>query len=375
MGHGDRILIVKLSSMGDVIHTLPAAIAIRRAYPDAMLGWAVERRHAEIVRHQPFLDEVIEWDRRTMRTFRQFITRLRRGRWEVAIDFQGLLRSALVARLSGARRRIGYRPGRELAHWTYTQTIPLETMDRHAVERYLDLAGALSEVRTEPRLDRPYLHAAPPAAGPAADNRFPLAPTEDDLRAVDAFLSECGSDPATDRIVALAPECRREANIWPVEKFAEVARRLLGQPGVRVVLCGGASAAKLGDQIAAGSSKHLWRAEGRFGLLGSVELLRRAQVAVTGDTGVLHMAVAAAARVVALFGAANPVRTGPYCERAIVLSRQLECSPCFARRCPLNYDPPRCMDEISVDAVYRAVMRQLEAASCDHQQRPNRKTA
>ena len=371
----DRILIVKLSSMGDVIHTLPAARAIRDAYPEAVIGWAVERRHAEIIRDQPILDRVIEWDRRNRRTLWDFIRRLRRGRWDVAIDFQGLLRSAMVTRLSGARRRIGYRPAKELAHWWYTERVPLATMERHAVERYLDLAAALPGVVVPEPLERPYLDGREPLAGRPRGDRFPLVPTAADRREVDDFLHERGFDPSSQSLVVIAPECRREANIYPAVKFIELARRLLSHADIRIALCGGPSSAPLYEEIAEGLDGRIWRAEGRFGLTGSAALLKQAQVAVTGDTGVLHMAVAAGTRVVALFGPSSPLRTGPYCDRAILLHHRLDCSPCFGRSCPLGYDPPSCMDSISVDELYNAVMRQLTAAAEDRHRLPQRKSA
>src|SRR6185437_13118184 len=115
----------------------------RAAFPTARLGWAIEQGHAPLVRTQPWLDEVIEWPRQSSRSFYPFVRRLRQTRWEIAIDFQGLMRSALVTRLSGEPRRIGFRPSRELAHWFYTDTVPLVSMEEHAVERSLRLAAHL----------------------------------------------------------------------------------------------------------------------------------------------------------------------------------------------------------------------------------------
>lgn len=338
-----RILIVKLSSLGDIIHTLPAAQLLRAAFPRAWLGWAVEKAHAAALHGQPWLDETIVWDRRQSRQFLPFLKNLRRTRWDVAIDFQGLFRSGLATRASGAKRRVGYVPVKEMAHWFYTDRVERKTLDRHAVDRYLDLAAY---VAGEP-LAQP---------GPAS---FPLYPTIEDVRAVDVWLAEQGFRPDRERLVVLNPHCRKEANRWPAERFAELARRLLERPGLRVALTGGAAAKELCDRIAAPLGGAVWRADGKLSILGSAELYRRASLFVTGDTGPMHVAAAVGAPIVAIFGPANPVRTGPYTPRAIVLDKRLACAPCFARRCPLKYDPPLCLDRIGVDEALAASLQCL----------------
>ena len=338
------VLIVKLSSMGDVLHTLPAGLALRRALPEARIGWAVERAHAGLLAGQDWLDELIVWDRRNLRTFADFVRRIRAGRWEVAIDFQGLLRSGLVARLSGARQRVGYAPTRERAHWFYNRQVPLPTLDRHAVDRSLDLVRA----------------AFPNAAHDAMQPRFPLHPTPADMAAVERWLCEQRFDPARERLVVLNPHCRKDANRWPAERFRELVGRLLERPQTRVALVGGPIARELCDDIAGPYAGRVLRADGCLSLLGTAELFRRAQVVVTGDTGPMHIAAAVETPIVALFGPANPTRTGPYADNAIVLNRHLECSPCYARSaCPLGHAVPRCMDEIAVADVLVAIDRQL----------------
>ncbi len=370
------ILIIKLSSMGDCIHTLPALVAIRKAWPQATIGWAIEQSHAELIRDHPLLDEVIPWHRGTVRGALDFLRRLRRRRWDVAIDFQGLLRSAVVARLSGARRRIGYRPLREGAHWFYNDPVPLETMDRHAVERNLLLAAHLEGVTAPPPLVRPYLAEQPPADTRPQRDRFPLPLTQADRAEAAAWLSQMGYVASAHRLVVFCPDCRKPANRWPAHRFAQLADSLAANdPAVRIALCGGPGARARCDQIAEKSSVPMWRADGRFGLRASAALLEQAAVVVTGDTGPMHLAVAVGARVVALFGPANPLRTGPYCDRAIVLHRKLSCSPCFARHgCPLGDEPPRCMYEIDAQQVTAAVLDQLHRHQ-HPQQATRRKTA
>lgn len=342
-----RILIVKLSSLGDVIHTLPAGQRLRAALPDAHLGWAVERAHAGVLDRQPWLDETIIWERAARGGFFDFVRRLRVERWDVAIDFQGLLRSAAISRLSGARRVFGFSPSKEGAHWLYHRRVPLATMERHAVDRSLDLVRNVIE----------QLGAAT-AANSAPVRPFPLAPSKSDQLAVDDWLRQHRFH-AGERLILLNAHCRKDANRWPVERFTALASGLL-DAGFRVALVGGAVASGVCDAIAAPFGERIWRADGRLGLLASAELIRRADAFVTGDTGPMHIAAAMETPIIALFGPANPVRTGPYSDGAQVIQRSLPCSPCYARdRCPLGHAVPPCMSGITVDEVFQAVQTAL----------------
>ncbi len=354
-----NVLIVKLSSLGDVIHTLPAAQSIRASFPGCKLGWVVEKDHASLLHRQPFLDEVIEWDRRHWGSWAGFLRRLRGTKWDVVIDFQGLFRGGVMTWLSGAPRRVGYAPGREMAHWFYTDRVPLDGVRRHAVDRYLDLARWLGAALP----DLPVVLTAPggpstalPGDGPGL---FPIVSSDEDRAAVSHWLARHGFDADRDRLVILNPHCRRDANRWPADRFVGLARKLLAQPGIRVALAGGPVARTVCDDIARQLHDGVWRADGEFSLPRTAALFRQAKAIVTGDTGPMHIAVAVGAPVVALFGATSPVLTGPYAADAVVLDKYIECSPCLERRCPLNYDPPKCMDLITVEEVYDAVLARL----------------
>ncbi|MBL8830322.1 MAG: glycosyltransferase family 9 protein, partial [Planctomycetaceae bacterium] len=231
-----RILIVKLSSLGDVLHTLPAAQVLRRRFPEAHIAWAVEQLHAPLLADQPWLDERIVWQRTARGGFRHFIAQLRSQPWDIAIDFQGLFRSGLVTRLSGARRRIGAAQAREFAPLFYTERVTLPSLDVHAVEKSYELVKPLGAVDTRLPLVRPYLADQPPHASQDGRELFPLFPSQGDRAAVDRWCAEHGYDPTREQLVILNPDCRREANRWPIARFADVARRLLDQPGVRVAL-------------------------------------------------------------------------------------------------------------------------------------------
>jgi len=311
---------------------------------------------------QKHLDEVFVWDRRDVRGLPRFVHRLRAGGWDAAIDFQGLLRSGLFTWVSGARRRIGYTPSKEGAHLFYTERLPLDMSQYHAVERHLQLARLLDAELPGVPIERPYVQGAAyrgddRTARPAI---FPLHPSEQDHAAVEAWLARQKFEPARQRLVVLNPDCRKAANRWPTERFAEVARRLLQQKQLRVVLCGGPASRALCDEIDRLAGGGLWRADGQFGLLASTALIARAAVMITGDTGPMHLAVAMGTLVVALFGPANPRLTGPYASDAIIINQNLPCAPCYGRSCHLGFDRPPCMEGIEAAAAADAALRQIE---------------
>jgi heptosyltransferase-1 len=359
------ILIVKLSSLGDVIHTLPAAQALRRRFPDAHLAWAVERSHAGVLRGQPFLDDLIEWNRGTLRGWLDFIGRLRQTTWDTAVDFQGLQRSAIVTRLSGAKRRIGFGPGREHSHLWYNHRVTPPKSPLHAVEKSLRLLVTLGASFEGLPLARKYLgrgEASGRGSAPAASEMFPLPIGTAEREAVEAWLDAERIDTTRKPLAILNPHCRKAANIWPAVRYSALAEKLAAD-GAEVVVTGGPIAKSLCDEIAAPLGGRVHRADGVFTLLGSAELIRRANVFVTGDTGPMHIAAAVGTPIVALFGPADPLRTGPYAADAVVLTKRLPCSPCFASQCPLGHAEPPCMTDITVEEVHNAVRRRLSEAA------------
>lgn len=363
----ENLLIVKLSSLGDVVHTLPAAQALRARFPRAHLAWAVESAHAAVLAGQPFVDETIVWERGRGTGLVSFLRRLRRRRWQLAIDFQGLFRSGFVAWASGAERRLGFDQRRELAHWWYTERIPVSPVELHAVERSLELVRWLGAEFAACPPHRGYLQhdsaggvqhgdgAASTAFEPA--RWFPLHPSAADHRAVEVWLRKHGFDRRDRPLVVLNPHCRKPANIWPAASYAAVARALMAL-GLGVVLVGGTAAQRVCDAVAAAAPGVL-RADGQLGLLASAVLFGRAKAMVTGDTGPMHLAAAMGTPIVALFGPASPIRTGPYTDRAEVISTKLSCRPCFGRCCKLGYVQPPCMELISVSRVVSAVQRAM----------------
>lgn len=357
---GPRVLIVKLSSLGDVLHALPAVAALRRLWPDVHLGWAIDSSFAPLVANLPTINETIVWNRGERGGFRRFISAVRARPWDIALDLQNLFRSALVTRLSGARRRCGVRPSRELAHWFYNEPITLSPGVPHAVDRTLEIVAHFGASLPGLPAALPFVRHDPPRPWQRGPELFPLLRKPADVAAAERWLSVNAIDPTRERLVLLHPHCRRPANVWPAQKFRDLARRLLNLPGVRVALCGGAAASALCDEIAADLGPRLARADGQLTLLSSAELFARTAALVTGDTGPMHIAAAVGTPQVALLGPTDPGKTGPYDPGATVITLNTSCAPCLAKRCPLKFDPPLCMREIRVAEVFAAVLAQLD---------------
>ena len=355
------LLLIHLGPLSEIIHTLPAAQALRAAFPRSRLGWLVEPNSASLVRAQPWIDDTIEWEKRRWGGLPKLARRLRSDRWDVAGDFQGTFASGLIAWLSRAPRRAGFTPSLEGAHWFYNEPLLLESLDLHAVERYLSLAAKLGAEPATP-IDRPYLRRLPPTSESRDTLRFSLNPSDDDRSAVEAWRRSRRFDPDREQLVVLNPHGSRSAARWPVNHYIRLVQRLLEQRGVRVALSGGARSREICDAVAAPFGDAVWRADGRFGTLALAALFSLASAVVSGDAGPLHLAAAVGAPVVALFGPTSALRSGPYASDAIVLEAELACSPCLAKACPLKYDPPLCMEQIQVDRVLAAVLSRLEQA-------------
>lgn len=337
--------------MGDVIHVLPALRALRTAFPEATLGWVVEDVHAQLLSGLPELDRLYviprakshgSW-RQRRQLAREMRTRLREVHWDVAIDFQGLWKSLIVAWWSGADRILGYAPSPEKTHWFYTDKVVLPTMDRHAVDRHLDLLGALG---------CPVRYASHRGEF-ERDFSLPIQPAH--RSKVEGLLKAMDLPPGQPRVL-LNFSARKAANQWGPQRFAELAD-LLQTEGFTPVLTGGPDDRDGEKVILDLVGKPLASLVGKCGLLELAAAMQHFDVIVTGDTGPMHVAVSAGLPVVALFGPANPVRTGPYSPSAVVIQEPFECQPCYTRGCKFKQQPPPCMAEITTEQVLIEVKR------------------
>jgi lipopolysaccharide heptosyltransferase I len=326
-----RLLVVRLGSLGDLIHTLPAVAALRRAFPALEIDWLVEPPHRPLLDLVPVLSSVIVLPARTARGWLEARRMLRAREYDVAADFQGLIKSAALARLSGAARVVGFaRPAlREPAAASfYTQAIEVGE-GRHVIDKNLRLAAALG--------------AAP---GPL---EFPLAAVEsaalDDVRARLAPV-----------FALINPGAAWPNKRWPPERFGAVAAHVRRRHGLSSVVLWGPGERDAAEAAAAASEGAATVAP-ETALPDLLALSRAARLMVSGDTGPLHIAAACGVPVVSLFGPTNPARNGPWSPADVAITRYDGCPCHYQRRCrqPGHW----CLETISTAEVTAAIDRRL----------------
>lgn len=328
---------IKPSSLGDVIHGLPTLAALRDRFPRAHIGWLVKRQWAGILERAEGLDAVWPLDP-GLRGWAALLPRLRAVRYDLVVDLQGLLRSALLGWLSGCPRRVGFAAGREGSSWFYSQRVEVPDPQIHAVDRYLLIAAALD-------------------ARPSRSPEFRLGRRPGDREAVAAVLRDHGL--RVDREwVAVAVGGRWPTKRYPPESFAAVVDRIQTLGLGPVAFIGGSEDRPLVEAVRAAMRTAAVDLAGGTPLDLLPALLASASLLVTNDSGPMHVAAAVGTRVVALFGPTSPALTGPYGEGHRVLANHIPCSPCFSRRCR-NAVELECLRKLSPDTVAEAVVRQF----------------
>jgi len=341
-----KILIVKLSAVGDVIHTLPSLAALRRRFPQAHISWVVEEAASDLLRNHPCLDELIISGRKrwinelkkgkyskVLKEARRFLSDLRSRRYDLVIDFHGLFKSAVLAWLSGASRRLGYDSMQELSGLFYTEKIP-EDLSRHAVDRYLDFPRHLGADVKQPE--------------------FFLDISAPQHRHIDQLFEEFHLV-GQKNLIAINTVALWDTKLWDDEKFARLGDRISRELKAAVVFTGSDPAPM--KNILSRMNEPAVNLGGRTSLRELAHLYQRARLLITTDSGPMHLAAAVGTPVVALFGPTDPARTGPYGKGHRVLRKDLECSPCLRKSCKTR----SCMHNISADEVFDAVRGILES--------------
>ena len=344
-----RILIVKLGSIGDIVHTLPALAALRAGMPNAEISWVVERQSSEILRDNPLLDRLIEVDTKalrrglmsgeTLRAPRQQLRRLRASAFDVALDFQGLLKSASIARLSGARRVFGY-----------SRTGLREPASAIFLSKRVTVPKKIHVIRKSLLLLRDALGVAIPEEPRAFS--FPIEVEFKDLAAAEQAATDAGGNYAI-----LNPGGGWPTKLWSVDRFGKLADLLWSTYGITSLVTHGPSENELAESVrqSANSGKAL---PVNLSLKAFYSLARGARVYVGGDTGPTHIAVAARTPIVGLFGPTEWWRNGsPMPEDICVERNEIDCRvDCHRRSCSKWI----CMD-IEVERVMEAVERRIGA--------------
>jgi lipopolysaccharide heptosyltransferase I len=340
-------LIVRLGALGDIVHALPLAAALREAGPDARIDWLVDVRHRAILDYVDGLSSVVAVDTRRMRGptgVPAVVRALRAARYDAAIDAQGLVKSAVLARLAGAGRVLGFDRAhlREpLAAWAYGETVV--PAGPHVLDKAAALARALGA------------QAAPP--------RFPLQPPRRDV----VTRTRTALGVAADRpFAALNPGAAWPNKRWPAERFGALARHLHARHDWTSIVTWGPGEEALAAAVVAAAN-----AEGGAVAaiapptdLGSLlTLLAAASLLVAGDTGPLHLAAALGTPVVGLYGPTDPARNGPWSPKDVAVSRTAACRCLHQRRCHADR---WCLEDIAVDEVAAAVDRRLAIRDDGH---------
>ncbi len=355
-----RILIVRRSSLGDVVVSLPALVAIRRAFPHAHIAWLVEDSFADLVRGHECLDEVItirrfsaraprQWWRETRRVGRG----LRERRFDLAIDLQGLGKSALMCYLSGAPRRLGFAGetrGMLGMRWVNELVpVPREIM---AVPRALQMAHYLGA----PIYPVEFRYPISAEAREWAEEVLGTPPAD---LGTDPFtcVLKGGEAEAPAPLVGLVLGASTEVKAWPVGHFVRLAEDLRGK-GLQVVLIGGRAEAEREAAVQQRLSQPVRSVVGRTDLPRLAAVLARTDAVVSGDTGALHIAAAVGTPVVGLYGPTSPEATGPYGEQHRILWDRPPCGPCNRRPRCKDY---RCMRDLTPERVSAALHEVLAA--------------
>ncbi len=341
-----RILVVRLSALGDCVHAVPLVTAIRRLIPGAEIDWAIQAGGLELLRQHPEVHAFHEYPRRggwgwPLR-MRRFVRGLRRRRYHVAVDVQGLLKSGLVARLSGAPLRIGFGGSASREGNRFFVNRRVEPRGVHVVDRNLELLHALRDVVKKP-------------AGWEPDVEW-VMPEYEATEALERFLA--GAAPQGGYVV-LNPGTTWPTKHWPAASFGELAHELHERTRLPIVLSWGTAAERaLCEEVrrVAPAACHTAPATS---LRELATLLGRARLVVANDTGPIHIAVAQGVHTVGIHGATSGARSGPYGrdQRVVELEPRLDCQPCHSKTCARR--DLACLRQLEPETVLRACLEQL----------------
>jgi lipopolysaccharide heptosyltransferase I len=320
-----KILIIKPSSLGDIVHSLPFLNSLKDSFPKSEIHWIVAKGLECLLDGNPMVDRLLvinkdEWKkiaglRSTIKELRLLFKTIKNEKYDVVIDLQGLLRSGILAKVTGAAVRIGFKEAREGSSLFYTHKIKLEK-DMHAVRRYLEIAKFLGCDISDIRFPFPL--------------SFSLHPSTISSR-------------ITGEYAVLVPGARWQTKRWQPEKFGELASKL----PIRFLVVGGRADIDISEKVVETSKGNAVSLAGKTDLKELIEVMRGAKFVVSNDSGPMHIAAALDIPVFAIFGPTNPLRTGPYGNIHTVIKKEIACSLCYKRKCKAL----KCMDALSVDEV------------------------
>ena len=342
----ERILIIKPSSLGDIIHALPLLHELKTKFPSLKVSWLINKEYAPLLENHPLIESLYLFDRHkwgktrnvitTCREYWQLVKKIRAAQFDIIIDLQGLLRSGVTSYLSGSVIRIGLSDAREGSSFFYTERIRVHDKKRHAVDRY-KMIGSLLGI---------------PSGQPV---KFPLKFLEEDVNMITDFLSK-NSLSTSELVIAVNPNARWASKRWPAEKFGQLSDILIEKFNGRIVFVGAPSEKDYVESIIKGMRNKAVNAAGITTLPSLGVLLRKVHLFITNDSGPMHVGVAVDVPIVALFGPTDPEKTGPYG----INNKTIYENGCVCRN-PRRCKQPACMEKISVQqaaSVCETVLKQ-----------------
>ena len=339
-----KILVIKMSSLGDIVHTLPVLPLLKERFPEVEISWLVEKGHQPLLLQNPFIDSLItvdtlRWRKKplSLSTYRELfsaIKELRRGRFDLAIDFQGLIKSGLLAFLSGVPLRLGFGKNNLREPWSsifLNRSRPSAAQEIHVIDKNLGLLKPLG-------ID-------------SSRVEFPLAVSEDAER----YVTESLRALKLTEFVIINPGGGWRSKRWSPEKYASLADMIIDRVGYQILLTWGPGERELAREIAS-RMKSSSAISFSTDIPQLIALIKRAKLLVGGDSAPLHLAVACGIPAVGIYGPSDPDRNGPYNTADIVIRRKVPCAPCYKRDCPAE----PCLGAITPREVFEGVNRRLE---------------
>ncbi len=331
-----KILVIKPSSLGDIIHALPFLHTIKESFPDSTVDWVISTPLKGILEGNPLINELILFNKdawKNIKRFRKTLSemstlkkQLQLKHYTVVVDLQGLLRSGLIAFFTPAMKKIGFADAREGGRYFYNKKVAVRR-DTHAVDKCLEAAKAVG--------------------ANVKKVVFPVYITDTARSRVKTLLEEI------DEYIILVPSARWETKRWPPEKFAALTKKI----SLPCIITGSTGDERMAGKIMDAASKQTINLAGKTGLKELAALIAGAQAVVSNDSGPMHIAAALDIPTVALFGPTDPLKTGPYGwqknRKLNVITSDARCRPCRRKSCRDFI----CMDRIRVETVHRALTR------------------
>jgi len=339
-----KILIIRISSLGDIVNVLPAVACLKKRYPLAAIDWLVSSNYVNLLENNPDINRIIPWDRELWRTqqllsaarkMTELIRQLRRREYDVAYDFQNQFRSGLLACAAKIPRRIGFEDSPEHNSIFYTEKVGIISLKTvHVLEKALLLAGF----------------------SPADKKEFHIKPDARDIGHVEGLLKSLPAE-LDGPIITVCPSARWVTKRWPPQYFAELVTRLVDKLKARIIFIGSNSDIAIIEKIAAFKDFPYLSAAGKTTMRQLAYLISLSRITITNDSGPMHVAAAMGVPTVSIFGPTDPVLTGPYGRNHSVIAARVDCIACGKRECPGNIE---CLHQITPDQVLAETRKLLK---------------